>query len=141
MHLTSRIVGRGASAVLCSWPTWVFVQRSTTRDVLNTEPMATEEGVRKKLAEAFSPVFLSVVDESDGCGSKFSVIVVSTQFDGVGLLERQRSVNTVLAEEMKTIHALTMKTWTPAQYEKRKSKLQKPTAAAGEAVAAAAPSS
>ena len=81
--------------------------------------MASEEGIAKKLAEEFSPTFLSVRDESDGCGSKFMVVCVTAAFEGVGLLERQRSVNQCLAEEMKTVHALSMKTWTPAQFAKK----------------------
>ena len=42
---------------------------------------------------------------------------------GVGLLARQRSVNECLSEEMPNIHAFTMKTWTPSQYEKKKASL------------------
>jgi len=92
--------------------------------------MASEEVLTKKLTEKFAPVYLSVVDESDGCGSKFTVVVVSASFDGVGLLQRQRAVNDCLAEEMKTIHALSMKTWTPAQYEKKQKKAAEAAAAA-----------
>ena len=58
-----------------------------------------------------------MLDTSDGCGSKFEAIVVAESFDGVKLLERQRMVNAVIEEEMKTIHAFSMKTWTPAQHE------------------------
>ena len=36
------------------------------------------------------------------------------------LLERQRTVIVIIAEEMAKIHAFTMKTWTPQQYEKKK---------------------
>ena len=48
-----------------------------------------------------------------GCGSKFFVVVVSATFEGVGLLDRQRTVNDALKEEMKSIHALQMKTKQP----------------------------
>ena len=98
--------------------------------------MASSEVVQKKLEAEFSPTFLSVVDESDGCGSKFNVVVVSAKFEGVGLLQRQRAVNTCLAEEMKVIHALSMKTWTPAQYEKKQKKGEVPAAAPAPAAAA-----
>ena len=69
--------------------------------------------------------FLNVVDDSDGCGSKFKVIVVSSAFEGVKLVERHRLVNGssgVLAEEMKHIHALNIKAWTPKQYAKKMAK-------------------
>ena len=36
------------------------------------------------------------------------------------LLERHRLVNDTLAELMPQIHAFSMKTWTPEQYEKKK---------------------
>lgn len=48
------------------------------------------------------------------------LIVVSPRFEGVPLLKRHRMVNEIVKEEMDKIHALTMKTWTPAQYESRK---------------------
>lgn len=32
------------------------------------------------------------MDESDGCGGKFNVIVVSEKFEGKPLLQRHRSV-------------------------------------------------
>ncbi|PRP89444.1 bolA-like protein 2-like [Planoprotostelium fungivorum] len=63
-------------------------------------------------------------DESSGCGAKFSVIVVSSHFVGKPLLDRHRLVNDSLKEELKSIHALTLKTWTPEQYEKKKNETQ-----------------
>jgi len=93
------------------------------------------------LKKEFDPSFLSVEDQSDGCGAKFfvgtscnlsvrnhfvndvflrAVVIVSTKFEGVGLLQRHRSVNKCIENEMKDIHAIQMKTWTPKQYEKKK---------------------
>ena len=66
-----------------------------------------------------------VVDETScGCGLKFRCVIVSERFDGVALVERHRMVNDLLKEEMETIHALSMKTWTPQQYETKKEKGQ-----------------
>lgn len=59
-------------------------------------------------------------DESGGCGAKFSVVIVSTVFEGVSPLERHRKVNDCIKEELKEIHAITLKTWTPEQWEKKK---------------------
>jgi stress-induced morphogen len=53
---------------------------------------------------------------SDGCGAKFNALIVSPKFDGLQLLQRHRLVNDVLAQELKSIHAFTMKTLTPNQY-------------------------
>jgi stress-induced morphogen len=50
------------------------------------------------------------------CGASFEVEIVSEQFEGKRLLERHRLVNTALAEQMKQIHALSIKkALTPAQ--------------------------
>ena len=61
-----------------------------------------------------------VVDLSDGCGAKFSVVIVSDKFEGKPLLAQHRMVNDCLVEELKTIHAITIKTMKPAQWEKQK---------------------
>jgi len=36
------------------------------------------------------------------------------------LLDRHRMVNDTIKEQMKEIHALTLKTWTPEQWEQKK---------------------
>ena len=72
----------------------------------------------------FNPSYLDVQDLSDGCGSKLNLVVVSDQFEGVSLIDRQRKVNDALSSLMPSIHALTMKTWTPEQYEKKKHTLE-----------------
>ena len=59
---------------------------------------------------------------SDGCGAKFNAIIVSPKFEGIPLLQRHRMVNTILEEELKTIHAFTMKTMTPQQFETQNQK-------------------
>ncbi|KAG7205137.1 hypothetical protein KM043_005507 [Ampulex compressa] len=61
-----------------------------------------------------------VVDQSDGCGANFSVVVVSNAFEGKHILQRHRLVNAVLEEELKTIHAFSQKTLTLEQWEKLK---------------------
>ncbi|RMZ99365.1 bolA 2 [Brachionus plicatilis] len=74
--------------------------------------------VENKLKENLNPIFLKVEDFSDGCGFKYNVFVVSKDFEGKGLLQRQRLVNEILKEEMSEIHALTQKCVTPEQWEK-----------------------
>lgn len=63
-----------------------------------------------------------VIDESDGCGGKFNCIIVSPQFEGKSILQRHRLVNATLAEELKTIHAFSQKTFTPEQWAKEQEK-------------------
>ena len=60
-------------------------------------------------------------DGSDCDGNaKLELLVVSSQFDGIPLLQRHRKVNAALEEFMPKIHALTIKAWTPTQYEAKK---------------------
>ena len=85
--------------------------------------MASADALTAKLqASELEPSVVEISDTSDGCGSKFEALIVSSKFDGMGLLERQQAVNAIIAEEMEQIHAFSMKTWTPAQYEKKKNK-------------------
>lgn len=62
--------------------------------------------------------------EGDGCGAKVDLKVVSKKFDGVPLLKRHQLVNDMFSEDLSSnrIHALTIKAWTPEQYEKKMSK-------------------
>jgi stress-induced morphogen len=82
----------------------------------------TADYIREKLSRQLGTTYCQVTDMSDGCGGKFNAIIVTSQFDGKGLLERQRMVNAILEEEMKVIHAFTQKTMTPEQWAKKNSK-------------------
>ncbi|TXG60553.1 hypothetical protein EZV62_015126 [Acer yangbiense] len=73
---------------------------------------------------------LEVIDTSGGCGASFVVEIVSEQFEGKRLLERHRIVNAALEEEMKEIHALSIrKAITPGQW-KQQEEAEKSNAAA-----------
>jgi acid stress-induced BolA-like protein IbaG/YrbA len=54
-----------------------------------------------------------VTMEGDGCNC--SAVVVSPIFEGMSLLQRQRTVLGVVSEEIKSgeLHALSVKTYTP----------------------------
>ncbi|MGH7824600.1 MAG: BolA family protein [Candidatus Binatia bacterium] len=81
--------------------------------------MITGEEIKNTLAAAF-PVTLVETQDLTGGGDHWQVIIVSPAFDGKGLLEQQRMVNDALKAEMESqrIHALTMKLYTPAQWDK-----------------------
>ncbi|MCK5574927.1 MAG: BolA family transcriptional regulator, partial [Sphingomonadales bacterium] len=79
--------------------------------------MSMTDTIRTKLTDAFSPVELNVIDESEqhrghggyreGGESHFRVEMKAEAFNGKSRVERQRMVNHVLAEELKEqIHAL-----------------------------------
>ena len=81
------------------------------------------ERVESKLRAALTPTHLEVINESHqhssgpGAESHFKVIVVSPLFEGKNLIEQQRLVYSVLAEELKAaIHALTLKTVPPSKW-------------------------
>lgn len=52
------------------------------------------------------------------CGASFEIEIVSEEFEGKRLLDRHRMVNAALEEEMKDIHALSIKkALTPVQWQ------------------------
>ncbi|KAJ8601041.1 hypothetical protein CTAYLR_004485 [Chrysophaeum taylorii] len=73
--------------------------------------------IRRALA-ALDPTHVSVVDVSDGCGSKLQLVVVSAAFEGKPLLAQHRLVNTALKDHLTTVHAFTLKTYTPTKWAK-----------------------
>jgi len=81
------------------------------------------QSLMKALQDRLSAEKVIVADLSSGCGSKFHVLVVSKKFDSVKLLDRHRMVNEALTEELKTIHALQIKAWTPTEYPTKKDTL------------------
>jgi len=53
-----------------------------------------------------------------GSETHFKVLVVSAAFDGMNRVARQRKVNEALRDELAGgVHALTMRTLTPAEWE------------------------
>lgn len=59
--------------------------------------------------------------EVDGDGTHFEAVIVSPEFEGKSLLERHKLVYEVLGDAMKErIHALSLKTYTPKQWESMK---------------------
>lgn len=57
----------------------------------------------------------------EGDGTHFDAVIVSEDFEGKTLLERHKLVYKVLGEAMKErIHALSLKTYTPVQWNNMK---------------------
>lgn len=65
--------------------------------------------------QELNPEYLTVEDESAGEESKFMILVVSKAFEGLNTLKRHRQVYSILDEEMKIVHAVTLQTKTPEQ--------------------------
>lgn len=57
----------------------------------------------------------------EGDGTHFNALIVSDEFEGKLPIERHKLVYSALGDAMKEqIHALSMKTLTPSQWEKQK---------------------
>ncbi|EKX44213.1 bola-like protein [Guillardia theta CCMP2712] len=73
--------------------------------------------IENKLTQALDATLVKAEDLSDGCGMKFSILIVSPRFDGMPLVERHRAVHAALEKETPDIHALTLKCLTPQQHQ------------------------
>ncbi len=94
--------------------------------------MSMRDVIISILTKELTPIYLEVTDFSErhkghaGYGEKgeshFDIVIVSNSFSGKSKIERQRSIYQALELEMKTrIHALTLKTMTPEEADKRQS--------------------
>ena len=81
--------------------------------------MITPDEIKATLARAL-PVTLIETQDLTGGGDHWQVIIVSPAFEGKGLIDQHRLVNDALKEPMgdQRIHALSLKTYSPAQWEK-----------------------
>jgi acid stress-induced BolA-like protein IbaG/YrbA len=81
--------------------------------------MITPEEIKDTVSKAF-PVSIIQTQDLTGGGDHWQLIIVSPAFEGRGLLEQQRMVHDALREAMRTerIHALTMRLYTPGQWDK-----------------------
>ena len=91
---------------------------------LATGPVAAE--ITTRLTAALDPTHLEVINDShhhaghmgdDGTGeSHWTVVVESLAFEGLGRVQRQRLINTALADLLATrIHALAIRARAPGE--------------------------
>ena len=81
--------------------------------------MITPDEIKATLTKAL-PVSMVEAQDLTGGGDHWQVIIVSPAFEGKGLIEQHRMVNEALKEQIgdQRIHALALKTYSPAQWEK-----------------------
>jgi acid stress-induced BolA-like protein IbaG/YrbA len=61
------------------------------------------------------------VRDTTGGGDHFEALIVSTVFEGKALVERHQTVYKALGDAMRVrVHALSLRTLTPAQYKNRR---------------------
>ncbi len=93
--------------------------------------MCLRDIIEIKVQKRFDPIYVEVVDESHthrvpkGAQSHFRVLVVSSKFENQNPLERQRSLNELLRDELAgggPIHALAQKLLTPQEWKEEEKK-------------------
>lgn len=92
--------------------------------------MSRASRISEILNQALEPVHLEIENESHmhsvppNSETHFKVLAVSKKFEGLSRIDRQRFVNDLLKDELKSgLHALTQKTLTPSEWESQKAKL------------------
>ena len=76
--------------------------------------MVTPESIQQGIANGMNTVHLTVT----GDGQHFEAVVVSEEFTGKSRVQRHQRVYQALGDRMREeIHALSMKTFTPQEWE------------------------
>ncbi len=95
--------------------------------------MSRRVEIENRLIARLSPERLSLEDEShrhnvpEGAESHFNAIIVSEAFGGLSLVKRHRAVYSALGDELRTgLHAFTMKTLTPEEWEAKGGDVKNP---------------
>jgi stress-induced morphogen len=75
------------------------------------------EAIRVLLAQAFPEATELSVEDRTGTGDHFQVVVATSDFDGLSLLDQHRRVNEVLAAPLRdgSIHELRIRTRVPTK--------------------------
>ncbi|KAG8935489.1 hypothetical protein FRC02_008041 [Tulasnella sp. 418] len=111
----------------------------------------TPKDIELTLKAAFPEMkYLEITDTSSGCGSSYAVIIINPTFEGKMTLARHRwgtlssvaigpgtpmtyvpsaTVNDIMREQIKQMHAFSQKTYTPAEWERIKAKMAEEEAA------------
>jgi len=78
--------------------------------------MVTPESIQKNIEQGMTTSYLKVV----GDGQHFEAVIVSDEFAGLSRIQRQQRVNKTLGDRMEgEIHALSMKTFTPQEWQEK----------------------
>ncbi len=77
--------------------------------------MVTPESIKKNIEEGMSAIYVNV----EGDGRHFEAMVVSDEFEGMSRVQRHQRVFQTLGDRMREeIHALSIKTFTPQEWER-----------------------
>jgi acid stress-induced BolA-like protein IbaG/YrbA len=83
---------------------------------MNGSPMTTPDSIEASLRAGLDCHHVEVA----GDGQHFEAIIVSPEFEGLSRIKRHQRVYAALGERMRDeIHALSMQTLTPAEWDAR----------------------
>jgi len=104
-----------------------------------------EHRIVEKIGRGLAPVHLEVENESGmhgvppGSETHFKLLVVSSAFEGLRPVDRQRKVNDLLREEFAAgLQALSLRTLTPEQWEHERGPFESPRCRGGSKAGASA---
>ena len=88
--------------------------------------MTVAATIEQKITDELSPAYLEVLNESHlhnvppGSESHFKLVIVADAFDGKRLVARHQMINGICKAELAgPVHALSMETLTPSEWEAR----------------------
>jgi acid stress-induced BolA-like protein IbaG/YrbA len=80
--------------------------------------MVTPESIQRSIAQGMATEYLNVLGDD---GTHFEAVVVSEAFVGKNRVQRHQMVYQTLGDRMRQdIHALSMKTYTPQEWQNQK---------------------
>ncbi|KAI0684689.1 bola protein [Cytidiella melzeri] len=79
--------------------------------------MIATTDLESAIRTAIPVAHLEVIDQSNGCGENYAILVVSEAFEGKTTLARHRYINDLLRPQIAQMHAFSQKSLTPKQYE------------------------
>ena len=82
--------------------------------------MLKTDDIAARIRDGLQGVEKVEVKDTTGTGDHFEAHVVSSEFDGLSMVQQHQKVYGTLQEWLKTgeLHALALKTYTPAQWTK-----------------------
>ena len=138
IHLTSKSETRDSRNSWRNWKVLVLVSRNELRIryvpsknnlwcIYDWQAYRIFSRCAIKIIESIPSIqYIQIDDNSDGLcdgGAKLVITVVSESFNDTSVIQRHRKIQAILKDNnlMPSIHALTLNTWTPTQYETKKS--------------------
>ncbi|KAJ2451614.1 BolA-like protein [Coemansia sp. RSA 2336] len=76
------------------------------------------DAIKEKLSKEMDIADISLTDVSNGCGTSYSLKVVSDYFKDKRTLARHRAVNKIIKEEIGKLHAFSVSTLTVEENQK-----------------------